>query len=266
MILSSLGNLNSELLSAHYGDTTPTVQHVQRMLKNARALHQRAQNDHNMATKQDRFNQEERNLSNHATLARHIAKHTMLPNSICTGPCLHVNKKLHDAIQPDLNEIHGPNRKHAVNSLATKLENLSHSTSSPSDPRLCEGTQISCIVGRFQDSYDYTHTPSTTRGEMTKQVLQEAQYTLKMATEIANSQIRELEAGETQFELGGGGVPNQSIESISDFFRVHQLGRPPNTENFRIALDSVLISVAPRAKTAVKNNLWGKFLSLNDDY
>jgi hypothetical protein len=235
------------------------------MLKTARALHTRARADAYTATNQDRFNTDEFTLSKEAILARHVSKHTSSPNSLCMGPCVHTTREFLESIQPDIARLYGPDRQEAIQHLASKLDTMPR-TDNNLDPRLCEGTQMACVVARFQGSNDYKNLRETpSRGDMAQQVLKEAKYTLDLAKMVAASHVRELEAGEHQFErldieLGGGGVPTPSKDSIQDFFRVNQLGQAPDTGDIRVALDFVTGGVAPRARTAIRTDLWSRWL------
>lgn len=264
-MLSSLANLNSQLLSTYYSPDSTNVAEVQQMLRNANALHARAQLDVHTAVNQDRFSGSEDKLTQEAIMGRHVSKHTSTPNSLCMGPCVHTTREFMDSIRDDLQELHGKNRIHAIENMVRKMEYMPR-TANESDPRLCEGTQVACVMADFEKSNDYKNlNKQPQRAKTAEQVLKEAQHTLDMAKMVATSHVRELEAGaihtvRLDTELSGGGVPTPSRESIRDFFHTNQLGQIPDTADIRVAIDFVTKKVAPRSRVSVRNDIWARWL------
>lgn len=268
-MLSSLGKLNSELLTAYYGTTTPSTRHIEHLLKTAQSLYKRAQRDAHQAVNQDRFDEEEHGLTKQAVWARHVGKHTTIPNTICAGPCVHLSHQDLNSLLPILEDLHSDkHRPRAVNQLASQLASMSP-TSNPLNPRVCEKTGIPCVVFRVdrnRDS-DAIESPPPKRSPMALQVLKEAKHTLDFAKLVASSQVRELDANERKFErmefdLKGGGIPESNPDSIRNFFKLNQLGSVPDTGDIRVALDSVTGQIAPRAQNLVRTDLWSKWMNL----
>jgi hypothetical protein len=268
-MLSSLGKLNSELLTAYYGPSAPSTRHVEHMLKSAQSLYKKAQRDAHQAVNQDRFDEEEHGLTHQAVWARHVAKHTFVPNTLCSGPCVHLTHQDINSILPLLEDIGSEkHRPRAVNQLASRLASMTP-TSNPLNPRMCEKTGVPCVVFRVdrnRDS-DAIESPPPQRSPAALQVLKEAKHTLEFAKLVASSQVRELDAGERKFErmeidLKGGGRREANPEAIRDFFKMNQLGDVPDTGDIRVALDSVTSQIAPRARDSVKIDLWSKWMHL----
>ena len=112
-MLSSLGKLNSELLTAYYGSNTPSTRHIEHLLKTAQSLYKKAKKDAHQAVNQDRFDEEEHGLAKQAVWARHVGKHTTAPNTLCAGPCVHSTHKDINSILPILEDLYPKHKRQA---------------------------------------------------------------------------------------------------------------------------------------------------------
>lgn len=261
-MLSALGKLNSELLTMYYGDEPTPPQRVAACLREANLLLRQAHANLHVAIGQDLHATEEAGLANTAATGRHVARHTIQPNSMCTGPCVHIPRHSVQAIRRAAEGLHGPDRAAAINRLAAALQ----VTGSQTDPRLCS-IGIPCAAARFQESNDVANLEQrvASREKIATQILKEAKYTRHLANMVAKSRVRELEAEDSTFQridLAGGGVRLSDRDSVKHFFREHQLGPPPDTGDIRVALNDVLSSIRPHARTRVKTDLWSRWLNL----
>ena len=268
MLLPSLGKLNADLLTAYYGDSTPSTRHIEHMLKTAQSLYGRARHDAYQASNQDRFEDEERNLEREAVWSRHVAKHTTTPNTICTGPCVHMTRADLHSIRNLTGQLQGDSRPTAVKQLASRLANITPSNNKL-NPRMCEHTGIPCRAAHVERSRDSDNISAPKkRTHSSQQILREARHTLDFAKLVASSQVRELDATERNVErmdmdMSGGGQPRQSTpDTIRNFFKVNQLGGPPDTGDIRVALDSLTHRIAPRARDTVKIDMWARWMNM----
>ena len=254
-MLSALGRLNSDLLAVYYGDEPTSPHRISSMLRESGVLLRRAHINLNTAVGQDRHEMEETQMSDVAARCRHVARHTMQPNSMCTGPCVHIPRSSVKTIRKVVEGLYGPDRTSAVKQLAHELQVRGN----PTDPRLCS-TGIPCAAAMFTHS---GRTPS--REKVAAQVLKEAKYTHDLANMVSRSRVRELEAEDSQFnriDLSGGGVRVSDRDTVRTFFREHQLGPAPDTGDIRIALDTVVANIAPRARRKVGRDLWARWIGI----
>jgi hypothetical protein len=264
-MLSALGKLNADLLTMYYGDEPVSAERVSKTLREANMLWRRAHANLTTAINQDRHDAEEGEMSNMAAMSRHVARHTIEPNSLCTGPCITVPRQSIHPIQQAAQGLYGPNRTHAVKQLTSELAEL---TSSPTGLRLCS-TGIPCVAARFDRSNDVVNlreTKKPNREKVATQIFKEAVHVRKLANMVATSRVRELEAGDSHFsriELSGGGTPRVSNhDSVKQFFRQHQLGEAPDTGDIRVALNHLTDTIAPHSRQRVKIDLWSRWIKI----
>lgn len=263
-MLSAVGRLNSELLTMYYGNEPTSSKKISDSLREANMLFRRAHSNLIVATGQDRHDAEEAEMSDMAAMSRHVSRHTLQPNSMCAGPCVHIPRGSVRPIREAVDGLYGPDRPAAVKRLTAELARRGRST----DPRLCS-TGIPCAAARFEKSNDVANlrdvaTPN--REKLAAQIFKEATYTRKLANMVSTSRVRELEAGDAHFsrmDLSGGGQERVSDrDSVHQFFREHQLGAAPDTGNIRVALDHVVDTIAPHARKNVKIDLWSRWMGI----
>ena len=267
--MPALGRLNAKLRSVHYAENPPPEREVSGLVKEARALYLQAALDARTAENQDRLDLDNTRLSRIAAYSRHVAKHTMTPNTMCPGPCVHVPRATVPELLRELTDIHGPNRTDAVKKLSSTLSSITADTP-PSAPRLCESTGIPCVAARFDQSNDVRNlvVDSNVRSKLAAQILKEATHTRDFAMQVGASRVRELEADSAyhdrlDLDLSGGGEPRVSThETVRAFFRQHQLGQAPDTGDIRVALNHVTNVLAPRVKTHVTTDLWSRWMKM----
>jgi len=267
-MISALGQLNAELLSAHYGSTMPTPQVATTMVRRANALLRRATMDVRTAQAQQNAIEDEVGLSSEAAVLRHVARYTVQNSTLCVGPCTRVPHDQVDQIKEIAQKLYGRERVAAVRDLSHRL--LTLPAHNPNNPRLCVATGIPCVAAQFRVSGDVRHTEGgklhlTEAAERTRlavETAQEATYTRDLAHATANSQVREMEVGtfEPRVKLNGGGrAPVSSHATVENFFRLYSLGQPVDTPDMRVALKTMATRLAPRARVRVVNDLWKRW-------
>lgn len=256
--------MNAELLTMYYGDEPTSPKRVSASLREANMLFRQARANLNMAVCQDRHATEETQMADSAARSRHVARHTLQPNSMCAGPCVNIPRHSVKLIRVD--GLYGPGRPAAVARLTAALARIG--PGSATDPRLCS-TGIPCAAARFDNSNDVANlrdTPAPSREKLAAQIFKEATYTRKLANMVSTSRVRELEAGDGQFsrmDLSGGGRARESThDSVKQFFREHQLGAAPDTGDIRVALAHVVDSIAPHSREHVKIDLWSRWMGV----
>jgi len=267
-MISALGQLNSELLSAHYGSTMPTPHVATTMVRRANALLSRATMDVRTAQAQQNALEEEVGLSTEAAVLRHVARYTVQSSTMCVGPCTRVPHDQVDQIKEIAQKLYGSDRVAAVRDLSHILLNLP--APNHNNPRLCVATGIPCVAAQFSASGDFRHmegvklriNEAAERARLAVETAQEATYTRDLAHATANSQVREMEVGtfEPRVKLNGGGrAPVSSRATIENFFRLYSLGQPVETTDIRFALKTMSTRLAPRARARVVNDLWKRW-------
>ena len=271
-MLSSLGQLNSEILSAHYSTSMPHPRTMSNMNRRAAALKRGASMNVRIAREQKDALVEEVGVTFDAATQRHVARHTAQKNTLCVGPCVHVPRPLVEPIQKVAARLHGRHRPAAVRDLATLLRDLPApgGVLTRDDPRLCVATGVSCAAVRFDTSGDVRSAKrmmdrveeAHKRVRHAEEVFREACYTAEMARNAGISQVRELEVGLSGLRLNGGGNPPASTPSnLARFFATYSLGTlPPNANaDMRTALDEASKRFAPRARERVVTDLWTRW-------
>ena len=270
-MLSALGELNAEILSAHYGGTAPHPAATSNMVRRANALNRRAHGELRVAQDQLRAIDEDVGLARRAAITRHVARRTAHKNTMCVGPCAHVPRATVKQIRAVVPDLHGPGRVDAVARLADTLTDMpdTASTLTHDNPRLCVATGVPCAAAQFDSSSDYKYAEGSKkvvddakrRVHMMDEMCREARHSLDLARSVGQSQVREMEVGHISLN-GGGTAPAETPANIARFFHAFSLGDVPRTWDIRVALNSVSSRFAPRARDAVLADLqtrWAQF-------
>lgn len=260
-MLPALGQLNSDLLTAYYAETPARSKNVANMLKHAHSLHRRAGRDVKSAREQEQLRHDDSNLIHRASAAKHISDHTAHTNTMCAGPCARIPRRY---IQPVVRaRAHfETDRVRAVGELTQLFMDMPKG--SFLDPTLCRSTGLACAVLGFDRPDPH---PDSTRLKRASMIFKEAETTRELAATVANSQVRELEAGSrqlTRLDLSGGDMVarTSSRDSVREFFETNHLGAPPDTDSIRIAIDQVGSRIAPRSRQVVTTDLWSRWVNL----
>lgn len=254
-MLPSLGQLNADLLTVYYGSEPAPSRQVSSMLRQSTALLKRARRDAQDVANQERVRADEAEMVARAGVAKHIAKHTQEANTMCTGPCVHIPPRyIQDVTEAATQLPH--DRVKAIGALTSLLINMPSGTEL--DPVLCQSTGLVCEVMDF----DRPVTHTSRKMKRAERIVQEAEHTHSLAKLVANSQVRELEAGcRTPMVSTDLRVRESSREAVRDFFAEHSLGTPPDTDNIRVAINHVGSHMAPRVRDTVTTDLWSRWLN-----
>ena len=269
-MLSALGQLNSEILTSHYGSTMPHPSVVSNTVRRAAALKRRAISNLHIARGQQHAIEEEVGVTQEAASMRHVSRQTAHNNTICVGPCARVPRSKVREIQTVAKRVKSTDRVVAVRDLTEILKDLPAPTPWTRDnPRLCVATGVHCAAAHFAQSGDVRYAVSACerikeaqqRVRLAEEVYREAVYTTDFARSVGNAQVREMEVGHFQPSLKGGAdkVKLSTRPNIEKFFSMYSLGEVPDTDDIQIALDIASKRFAPRSRERVVRDLWSRW-------
>jgi hypothetical protein len=271
-MLAALGQLNSEILTAHYGRSMPPTSSMSNMARRAASLKRRAHINLSIAGGQHTATQEDVAMMREAAAQRHVARHTTQMNMLCVGPCTRVPRNSVKRIQKLARELQGKTRIDVIIDLTSELRKLPPSSSLSSDnPRLCVATGLACAVANFEKSSDVRHAnrmvdriqESEKRLNLAREIMQESLYTYNLVQNAGMSQVRELEIGGEGVNLvGGGNPPSFTEENVAAFYKRYGLGKVPPGDDIRSCLEETSKKFAPRVRTRLVRDLmirWNQF-------
>lgn len=266
-MISALGELNSELLTMHYGPVAPTVDAVSSAVRRATALQHQAELDLRIARGQQLAIEDEVRALEHAAVVRHVARYTTGKNTMCVGPCVYVARADVPALTALRQRVLGEQRPTAIQELATALRKTL-TTQGTDQPRLCQATGLACAAARFNLSDDVRLAASMTgnveaaarRVRHAAELVREAQHTMDLVNNTRISRIRELEIQpERLLFRGGQATPPSTPDRMRRFFK--EVGiRAPLVSDMKTALDRVSVQFAPRAREHIVRDLWARWL------
>ena len=151
-MLAALGQLNSDILTAHYDHTMPAPATISNMVRRASALKRRAHMNLSIAADQHVANEEDVEMMREAAAQRHVSRHTTQRNTMCVGPCVRVPRHLVSALQTLARKLEAEEessaRVDAVARMTSELRKLPPSSLlSLDNPRLCVSTGLACAGG-----------------------------------------------------------------------------------------------------------------------
>ena len=255
-MLASIGKLNAELLSAHFGASTPSYQHASGLIKQASVLYAQAQERVAAAQSEDASKLESRR----AVATHHVARHTRQADTMCAQvECVHLSESDVARFQQVVQRLHGPDRVASIKELV-ELLGSTHFTTDVHNPRLCERTGLACVVATPPALDEDIASGEEIRA---REILGEAKHAKTFARVVGLSVVRELEAKAWRDRRVGGGVRRHQRPSVCNFFTKHGLGTPPDTDDIRVAINHVVdTTVAPRAREVVSIDLWSKWVGI----
>lgn len=263
-MLAALGELNSEILTGHYGSTMPPPSSMSNMARRASALKRRAIINLSTARGQHNAVEEDVEILAEAAAQRHVSRHTTQKTTLCVGPCVRIPRDRVKRLVELGREVVGHGRVDAVVELTAELRRLPPPSSSSDNPRLCVSTGMACSVAQFEESSDVRHVKrmdrlgeSRARLQLAEEIAREATYTHNLVRSVGVSQVRELEVGGEGVRLGGGArAPPSTPHNISLFYKHYSLGEVPPGSDIKLSLDQTSKSFAPRARERVVRDLW----------
>src|SRR3989344_5158751 len=257
-MVSALGRLNSQLLTAQYSPSMPSIEHALSLYKQACGLHNYGvQQVETQLFRKEQVRDEVNTQLQHA-ITHHISK-TWNPDALCLGPCVHISPSL-------VEQIKNVRDAQALAPLVPTLVDNAASIWAYKHPRLCQSTGIPCAVTHVpkievaQQLLDADH-----HYKLAQEVCKETEHTMELATLVLTSLLRGLEVKKVRNgdKLRGGAkleYNTSTPDQVHTFFKTNFLGPPSDEENIRASLDNVVQTYAPRARTAIRHDLWRRWV------